>query len=249
MKKLSLILAVLILSASLASCAQNGQKKDDDTNSVDTKIVDTVDDDGNDTKPSDTKADDTEKPKPSDLTPASVEKAIADAVGAENYLCNVDIEKNWLENHYGLDMSKVEDYIAKQNSISSVNPDTVIVLKVADGYVDTAVDILNDNYAQTVSYIRQYPFGVAKVLSAKIYKEGNCVMYILAGAGYDGDDSEEEDKLAASEYAKIDASLEKLFGELPENLAVVPEDNGGSGGLIGFDDFDTDTDDGVILGG
>lgn len=245
MKKLSLILAALILSASLASCAQNGQKKNDDTKPDDTKIVDTIDG----TKPSDTKANDTEKPKPSDITPASVEKAIADAVGADNYLCDVDIEKNWLENYYGLDMSKVGDYIAKQNSISAVNPDTVIVLNVADGYADTAVELLNKGYEQIVGYIRQYPFGVAKVLGARIYKEGNCVMYILAGAGYDGDDAEEEDKLAASEYAKIDASLEKLFGELPENLAVVPEDDGKSGGLIGFDDFDTDTDDGVILGG
>lgn len=231
MKKSTLILTSLILALTLASC---GQQKTDSPDTTDPK--------------SDTTASDTNKTddnKNSEITPASIEKAIADSIGSDNYLCNTDIDENWLKNSYGLDLSKVKSYVAKQNAISAVNLDTVIILEVEDGYADTAVEILNESYSGTVGYIRQYAFGVGKVMNARIYREGNYVMYILAGASYDGDDAEKEDELAVSEYKKIDAALKEIFGETPKNLAVVPEDDGKNGGLIVADD---DLDD-VVLGG
>ena len=66
-------------------------------------------------------------------------------------------------------------------------------------------------------------FGTAKVMNARIYQSGDYVLYIIAGASYDGEDSEAENKLAVSEYAKIDETLKSVLGTLPENLAVVPE--------------------------
>lgn len=174
-------------------------------------------------------------------TPAEIEQKIAEAIGKDNYLCDTNIDKDWLQNSYQLDMSKIESYVAKQNSIASVNVDTVIVLKVKDGYADEAVKALNDNYSQLVSYIRQYPFGTAKVLSARLYQSGNYIIYVVAGASYDGEDSEAEAKLAVSEYAKIDEAIKGVFGTLPENLAVVPEDDGNNGGLVVPDDSENDT--------
>ncbi len=235
MKKSTLILTSLILALTLASC---GQQNPDSPDTTEPK---------SETTASDTTSSDTTKPDvrkddnpDSEITPASIEKAIADAVGSDNYLCT-----DWFANHYGLDMSKVKSYVAKQSAIVAVDPDTVIVLDVEDGYADTAVELLNKSYAQTVSYIRQYPFGVGKVVNARICKEGNYVMYILAGASYTGDDAEKEDELAVAEYAKIDAALKDLFGETPENLAVVPEDDGNGGGLVIDDD---DMDDGLLGG-
>lgn len=166
------------------------------------------------------------------MTPAEIEQKIAEAVGKDNYLCDIDIDKDYLQNVYRLDLSKVESYAAKQNSIASVNPDTVIVLKTKDGYAADAVKALNEGYAQMVSYIRQYPFGTAKVLNARLYQSGDYVIYVIAGASYDGEDSEAENKLALSEYAKIDEAVKSVFGTLPKNLAVVPEDDGSAGGFI-----------------
>ncbi len=180
---------------------------------------------------------------------AEIEQKIADAVGKDNYLCDIDIEKDYLQNVYRLDLTQVESYVAKQNSIASVNPDTVIVLNVKDGYAESAVSALNEGYAQMVDYIRQYPFGTAKVLNARLYRNGNCILYIISGASYDGEDSEAEAKLAAEEYAKIDEAVKSVFGTVPSNLAVVPEDNGNSGGLIVDDDDNADDDDMPMLGG
>lgn len=218
MKRIILIFMSLIMIFSFAACNKGaGDKKAEDNNSGDISAV--------------------------TVTPAEIEQKIAAAVGSENYLCDTEIDKDWLQNSFGLDLSKVESYSAKQNSISSVNPDTVIVLKTKDGYANEAAEILNTSFEQMAGYIRQYPFGTAKVLNARLYQSGDYVIYVIAGASYDGDDAEAEAKLAVAEYEKIDEVIEGIFGALPENLAVVPEDDGSEGGLTVPDD------DTPVLGG
>lgn len=152
-----------------------------------------------------------------------------------------------------IDLSQIESYSAKQTAITAVYLDTVLVMKCKSGYADTAVDILNENYARTISYIRQYPFSVAKVEGARLYKIGDIVMFIMAGDDAPSDASaEDEAKLAASEYEKIDNTIKALFGSVPKNLAVITEpeivDNGEGfdGGFV----FDEDEFDGMpIIGG
>lgn len=197
MKKFVLILLSLAMVLSMAACGQNGDnKKADDNGKNNTTVT---------------------------ATPDEIEQKIAEAIGKDNYLCDTDIDKDWLQNSYQLDMSKVDSYVAKQNSIGSVNPDTVIVLKVKDGYADEAVRLMNESYGQIVNYIRIYPFGTAKVMNGRLYQSGNYVIYVIAGASYGGEDAEAEAKLATDEYAKIDEAIKSVFGTLPENLAVVPE--------------------------
>lgn len=219
--KLKRILVAAIAALMLIGCVAcnnnssnpgDGTKKDQTTASPDSTK-----------KPEDTKKADV------NLTPAEIEKKIADAIGADNYLCTVDCDPEYLFNYYGLDRDKVEAVVAKESTITSVNLDKVIVMKVKDGYADAAVEALNKSYAQTVGYIRQYAFGVQKVLNARIVNEGNYVIFALAGASYDG---EAELKLAEAEYAKIDAVLSEIFGGEIKNLAVVPADDGNHGGLM-----------------
>lgn len=164
------------------------------------------------------------EPVNTDKTPAEIEAAIAKALG-EGYLATVDVpEEELFTSAIGrLDLTKVKTYVAKQAVIPSVDLDSVVIAECEDGYADEAVSLLNEAYAQTIDYIRQYPFGVAKVEGARLYKVGNTVMLIIAGASYDGEDGEAEAKLAAEEYEKVDAALKDLFGSLPENLAVVPK--------------------------
>lgn len=240
MKKITVTLIAAAMLLTLAGCSQSNSGNSSTSDNSQTTSADTSKADNNaDSKPSDDSAN---TDSAADVSAANIEKKIADAIG-DNYLCDTDFEEDWFKNYYGFDMSQIDEYVAKQNSISAVNPDTVIVLKVKDGYADTAVDLLNTAYAQQVSYIRQYPFGVQKVMNARIFKNGNYVIYALAGASYDGEDSEEELKLAETEYAKIDAAVETVFGSVPENLAIVPEDDGSNRGFFdvtyeGDDSFD-----------
>ncbi len=246
-KKIALILLSLSIAFGAAACGSDaGNNTTADSGSSTTaadKGNSTAADSGNSTAASD------KSNSSVTVTAAEIEQKIADAVGKDNYLCDIDIEKDYLQNVYRLDLTQVESYVAKQNSIASVNPDTVIVLKVKDGYAESAVNALNEGYAQIVDYIRQYPFGTAKVLNARLYRNGNYIVYIISGASYDGEDSEAEAKLAAEEYAKIDEAVKSVFGTVPANLAVVPEDDGNSGGLIVDDDDNAGNDDIPIIGG
>ncbi len=205
MKKITLVLLSLFMMLSIVSC----------------KKID-----------ADTKPNDTEPNITITTSPTEIEQKIASSIGTDHYLCTIDIEEDWLKNYFGLDMDKIETYVAKQNPIAAVNPDTVIILKTKDGYAKEAADKLNTAYAQQVSYIRQYPFGVQKVLGARIFCDGDYVMYILAGESYEGENGEEEAKLAASEYAKIDSVIKEIFKKALVNIATVPEDDGKGGGLI-----------------
>ncbi len=218
MKKLAILLLTAAMTVSMAACGKSAQQN----NSTETKQEETADNQKNDTSGDDNTKDNTGNDA-QNLTASDIEKQIADAIGADNYLCDTEIDEDTMQNFYGLDITQIEDYAAKRNSISSVNPDTVIILKVKDGYADTAVEKLNTSYAQMVDYIRLYPFGTAKVLQAKIYASDNYVMYVIAGESYDGEDTEEENKLAASEYEKIDTVIKNVFGTVPENRAIVPE--------------------------
>ena len=205
-------------------------------------------DDQNKTKTTETTTETQKKedpPKPVTLTSAEIEAKIKAAIGEENYICNTKIEEDWFASYYGFDMSQIKSFVALENAISSVNPDTVIIMEVKDGYAQTAVNILNERFGDKVSYTRLYPFGVQKVLGARLFMEGNYVAFIIAGASYIGENTDEEAKLAASEYAKIDNAWEAIFGKKPHNLAIVPEDNGNGGGGL----FPSGDEDIPVIGG
>ena len=157
------------------------------------------------------------------ITPAKIEKQIKTAIGSKNYYCNTKISEKTLTNTYGLNMKKIKSYVAKENSVPSVYMDTVIILKVKKGYAATAVKKLNKAYAQKVDYIRLYPFDVAKVMNARIYRNGNYVAFVLAGKSPSDDMSTKKAaKLAKSEYKKTDKAWKKVFGKKSKNYAVVP---------------------------
>ncbi|MBQ6569451.1 MAG: hypothetical protein IJL87_04260 [Clostridia bacterium] len=170
------------------------------------------------------------------VTPAEIEAAIAKALD-DGYLCTVDVpEDSIFSSAIGrLDLNKVISYVAKQTTVPSVNMDSVVIAKCQPGYADEAVTLFNEYFAQTIGYVRQYPFGVAKAENARIYKVGDTVMFIMAGASASEDaTAEDAAKLAADEYKKIDEAIKSIFGSVPENLAVVPENSGNNGGgLIG----------------
>ena len=157
-------------------------------------------------------------------TPAEIEAAVAAALG-DGCLATVDVpEEELFTSPLGdLDLTKVKSYVAKQSEVVSVDVDSIVIAECEDGYADEAVAKLNEAYGRILSYIRQYPFGVAKVEGARLYKVGSTVMLIIAGASYDGEDSEAEAKLANEEYQKIDEALKGLFGSLPQNLIQIPE--------------------------
>lgn len=236
MKKYIATITAAVLALMLTACSNTESKPNDPQSSNSGNI------NNESTSKTDSKPDTPQSAAPS---PKEIEAAIAKALG-DGYLCAADVpdEEMGLSCIGWLDLTKVDEYVVKQPTIYA--QDAVGIVKCKEGYADEAAKLLNDNFAQSISYIRQYPFDVAKVEGTRIYKIGDIVMYITAGAAADAEMSDEDAaKLAASEYEKIDNAIKELFGSLPENLAVMPEDNenNNGGGLILPDDSD------FILGG
>lgn len=154
-------------------------------------------------------------------SPEEIEQAIANALG-DGYLATEPFDKETLVDYFGLDGDKIESFSAKIAMMSAHN-DIVVILKTTDGYADEAVNIFNEFYGNKVKYGMSYPMNLPKLLSARIFKIDDYVMFIIAGSYYDGEDEEGEAKHTASEYKKIDDAIAGIFGKTPENLAVVPE--------------------------
>lgn len=232
MRKMELVIMAGLMAVSLSACSANKAVKPEETTGKNSQQTETQTETQSEkqtqsetTAKDESKGDNGDsKNENDDISLSDIEDAIVQAIGEENYLCDVEKDKTMLFARLELDESKIVDYIAKENSISSVNMDQLMIFKVADGYADTVVDEINSDFEQTVSYVRQYPFSVAKVLNARLYKSGNYVIFVLAGASYDGEDGEAEEKLAKEEYDKIDKAIEGVFGTLPENLLVVTEE-------------------------
>lgn len=225
MKKVITIILAAIMLLSLVACS-NSSKDNNSSGASQTEPRQTDVPVTESEKKDDAPATETEKKDDvkAEKTPAEIETAIAKALG-DGYLATVDVPEDELFTSAisYLDLTKVKSYVAKQAVVSAVDLDAVVIAECEDGYADEATSKLNESFAQTISYIRQYPFGVAKVEGARIYKVGNTVMLIIAGASYEGEDKEAEAKLALEEYQKIDNALSTLFGTLPENLAVIPK--------------------------
>lgn len=236
MKKYIATITAAVLALMLTACSNTESKPNNSQSSKSGNI------NNESTSKTDSKPDTPQSDEPS---PKEIEAAIAKALG-DGYLCTADTpdEEMGLSCIGWLDLTKVDEYVVKQPTIYA--QDAVGIVKCKEGYADEAAKILNDRFAQSISYIRQYPFDVAKVEGTRIYRVGDILMYITAGAPTTAEMSDEDAaKLAASEYEKIDNAIKELFGSLPENLAVMPEDNedDNGGGLILPDDSD------FILGG
>ena len=165
MKKYIATITAAVLALMLTACSNTESKPNDPQSS----------NSGNANNDSTSKTDNSQSADPS---PKDIEAAIAKALG-DGYLCTADVpdEEMGLSCIGWLDLTKVDEYVVKQPTIYA--QDAVGIVKCKEGYADEAAKILNDRFAQSISYIRQYPHDVAKVEGTRIYRVGDILMYII----------------------------------------------------------------------
>ena len=230
MKKLISVILAGTMLVSMAACSSNNPSGGSDATTTTTESTTSATEESKDTEP-------TEETKETQVSPEAIEKAIADALG-DGYLATEAVnDDNMLSSALRyLEPDQLVSYVAKIAKVTAVDQDQIVIAECKDGYADEAVNLLNESFSQTIGYIRQYPYGVAKVEGARLFKSGNIVIFVIAGAkAPEGASAEDEAALAASEYKKVDEAVKSVLGNLPDNLAVVkePDNGGGGGGLIG----------------
>lgn len=176
------------------------------------------------------------------LTAAEVLDSLKKSLG-ESYTSDTAETEDRMTNYWGLDLSQVESWAAETNSNSSLNSDCAIILKVKDGYANTAATALQTGFDQIVSYNRMYDMDLQRVLQGRLYINGNYVALIIEGQQGDWQASaEDQAKFAAEEAAKVDEAWKAVFGAAV-NAITIPADTGNSG----FN-FNDDSEDGLLGG-
>ena len=227
MKKWIVLLLSALLVVSLVSC---GKKPGDTTDNKTTPKPDSnpsttvPDSKPGDTTPEQTKPDTTDPEKPDDAkTLDDMVKKLLEAVGEDNFLCTEKQEQEAFFEAMGLDKDQITSFVAQLSKTPDTIPDRVIILKVKEGYADTAVEKCNADFAKVVAASKEAGKNTEKTLGGRIYQSGDYVIYVIAGAAYTGEDATEEAALAKSEYEKLDNAIKELLGDLPENKAAIPE--------------------------
>ena len=162
------------------------------------------------------------------LTAAEVLDSLKKSLG-ESYTSDTAETEDRMTGYWGLDLSQVESWAAETNSNSSLNSDCAIILKVKDGYANTAAAALQTGFDQIVSYNRMYDMDLQRVLQGRLYINGNYVALLIEGQQGDWQASaEDQAKFAAEEAAKVDEAWKAVFGAAV-NAITIPADTGNSG--------------------
>lgn len=227
MKKFIALLLAALLLLTLAACAKDQTDGSDQAATEASNVLPTVAPTGaeQESQPDAPAEPATDPASAQNHSPAEIEAAIANALG-EGYLCTVDVPEDELfASVIGeIDLTRVKSWVAKQTTVPSLHIDSVVVAECEPDYAGEAVKLIIDRYAQTLDYARLYSFGVPKAEGARLYRVGDTVIFVVAGADpEDGADEAKAAELAEFEYKKVDAAIAELFGEVPENLMIIPE--------------------------
>lgn len=114
-----------------------------------------------------------------DVPVADIEAAIAELYG-EEYVCNMDIPAEFLEENYGVKAEWVSEFVAKMPMIS-FHVDTFIAVKAAEGQADNVEKALTDYRDYVVENSINYPSNVPKVKATQVYRLGDYVFYLCLG--------------------------------------------------------------------
>lgn len=147
-----------------------------------------------------------------DLTAQEVLDKLKETLG-DSYGCDAQDDEDRMTNYYGLDMSQVDSWASEASSMSALDPSTAVVLKVKDGYADTAADLLRERYQQVLDYSKMYNMNVPMVDLAQDQQRHIVAADEQTGLLHDGDvTAEEEAQLAQDEAAKVDDAWKDIFG-------------------------------------
>ena len=119
--------------------------------------------------------------------------AVKEAYG-ENYMPSMEIDKEFLQDIYGIPMDQVEDFIA-EGPMMSTHVDTFIGLKAKKASADKLAQALKDYKGYLLEESFQYPMNMPKIEAAEILQVEDYVFFIMLGAFNDNMEETEEGAL------------------------------------------------------
>lgn len=122
------------------------------------------------------------------------------AAYGEDYIPSGEVPEALLQDVYGLTPDMYTD-IRAEMSMMSTFPDTVIVVKAAEGRIGDVQEALNAAWDRAVSDTLQYPMNIPKVNAATVVSAGNYAAFLMVGAIGSFEDVESKEAL---EFARAE---------------------------------------------
>lgn len=120
----------------------------------------------------------------------NVHNQIKEAYG-DNYLPSMPYDSEILEMLYGINPEWVEESVA-EGPMMSTHVDVFIGIKATEGNADNVEKALTDYRQNQVDNGLNYPMNMAKIEASQVYRIGDYVFFLILGAYYEGDNSDEE---------------------------------------------------------
>ena len=109
---------------------------------------------------------------------SAIRQAVVDAIG-ENYFPQMPIPAEFLEG-FGLTADLYDEFFGEMPMIS-VNVDTLIVVKAAEGKLEAVEGVLNAYRDNLVNDTMQYPQNLGKIQASEVKTIGNYVCFVQLG--------------------------------------------------------------------
>lgn len=196
MKKIiALMLAACAMGIALVGCTNsdpsaNSIPEVEETPNSDPSMGSTVEDEGTSES---TNEDSTIAEEPtSELSDEmqNIKDAVIDALG-EDYAPNMTIPAETLEGIYGISSEMYEDCLAEMPMIS-VNVDTLIVVKPAEGQKDKVEEALTNYQKDSQENLMNYPMNMGKIQASEVTTIGDYVVFVQLGGDTSAYESDED---------------------------------------------------------
>ncbi|MCM1298609.1 MAG: DUF4358 domain-containing protein [Firmicutes bacterium] len=210
-KIMSLLIASAIILSAFAGCNSNDGNASDSTGSdtsaaapaenTESKATE-AEDTKTDTEAENTKADTSEAEQGGEASEGDTVTKIADAIKAaygDDYLPNMPMDEEMIGTVFGLEADSYTEIFAETPMISA-QPDTLLIVKAAEGKGDTVKSALDAYRSRLVNDTMQYPMNLPKINASQVVVNGDYYAFILLGAYSDDlDDAPEEEQAKFAE--------------------------------------------------
>ena len=178
MKKLTVMLLMMTMTASLVACGKSNTNESaavvESTPVVESSVEESVEESIEEVMPEDEIIG--EMGMSEEMM--AIRQAVVDVIG-DNYFPQMPIPAEFLEG-FGLTADLYDEFFGEMPMIS-VNVDTLIVVKAAEGKLEAVEGVLNAYRDNLVNDTMQYPQNLGKIQASEVKTIGNYVCFVQLG--------------------------------------------------------------------
>ena len=145
---------------------------------------------------------------------SALRAAVVEELGDE-YWPNSEMPAEYMESTFGLTSDMYEDFMGEMPMIS-VNIDTLLIVKAAEGQADAVEEALINYQKNLKENTMQYPQNLDKIQASKVERIDNYVIFALLGGDVTGVDEQGSDAVIVYVQEQNQRALDVIRQNLPQ---------------------------------